>query len=136
MGGILPRCAVGRDVMIVAGFGCRKEASLESLLSALRGADASHRIECLATTTDLAGLCVFQALSQELGLEVRSCSDKLLSKQLTVTQSEVSQKYKKMGSVAEAAALAVAGPNSRLLTLRFISDDRMATCAVAKGAEI
>ena len=40
-------------------------------------------------------------------------------------------KYYRAGSVAEAAALAAAGPGARLLAPRMISADRMASCALA-----
>jgi len=36
-------------------------------------------------------------------------------------------------SVAEAAALAAAGPGARLVGTRVISDDRLATAAIAEG---
>ncbi|MHA6346914.1 cobalamin biosynthesis protein, partial [Roseivivax sp. CAU 1761] len=39
------------------------------------------------------------------------------------------------GSVAEAAALAAAGPGARLLGPRAVSPDGCATCALAQGKE-
>ncbi|MDZ4135469.1 MAG: hypothetical protein U1D06_07725 [Paracoccaceae bacterium] len=39
-----------------------------------------------------------------------------------------------MASVAEAAALAAAGPGARLLVARRVSPDGRATVAIAKGA--
>jgi cobalt-precorrin 5A hydrolase len=40
-----------------------------------------------------------------------------------------------VGSVAEAVALAAAGPGARIVVARVISSDRMATCAIAQGPE-
>ncbi|MEM1429934.1 MAG: cobalamin biosynthesis protein, partial [Pseudomonadota bacterium] len=56
-----------------------------------------------------------------------------LRRQVTATQSGASRGSYGTGSVAEAAALAAAGPGARLLAPRSVSDDRLATCALAKS---
>jgi cobalt-precorrin 5A hydrolase len=51
----------------------------------------------------------------------------------TPTQSQlVSEKFG-TGSIAEAAALAAAGPRARLIATRVVSRDRTATAAIAEG---
>ena len=57
-----------------------------------------------------------------------------LTAQATSTQSPASRASRGTGSVAEAAALAAAGPGARLLSPRVISADGRATCALAEGA--
>lgn len=56
-----------------------------------------------------------------------------LAAQPVLTRSAASQATYGTGSVAEAAALAAAGPGARLLSARLISPDRLATCAIAIG---
>jgi cobalt-precorrin 5A hydrolase len=50
-----------------------------------------------------------------------------------LTQSHHSQRVKNTGSVAEALAVTGAGEGAHLLGRRVVSEDRMATCAVAVG---
>ncbi|WP_333999341.1 cobalamin biosynthesis protein [Sphingomonas aurantiaca] len=56
-----------------------------------------------------------------------------LQRATTPTQSVASLAARRAGSVAEASALAAAGPGAQLLATRHISPDRMATCAIAQG---
>jgi cobalt-precorrin 5A hydrolase len=51
----------------------------------------------------------------------------------TPTQSAASLAAHGTGSVAEAAALAAAGPDARLIARRIVSPDRLATCALAES---
>ena len=51
----------------------------------------------------------------------------------TPTQSQLITEKFGTGSVAEAAALAAAGPRARLITTRTVSQDRTATAAIAEG---
>jgi cobalt-precorrin 5A hydrolase len=51
----------------------------------------------------------------------------------TITQSPRVQALRGVGSVAEAAALAAAGPNARLLGPRAVSACGTATAALAEG---
>ncbi len=119
--------------MIVAGIGLRKNATVDSLRSALALACADGA-DTIATPADKSDHPAMVALSQELGLPVRRVSHDDLVAQSTETQSERVMEKRGTGSVAEAAALAVAGPNSTLKSARVISEDRMATCAIAIGA--
>lgn len=73
------------------------------------------------------------ALAEWFGLALIGIpSDRLLTL-VTPTQSDHSRRARGTGSVAEAVALAGAGPGARLLLPRLIGPDRMATCAVAIG---
>lgn len=117
--------------MIVAGFGFRAGASEDSLRDAL--VRTGGKPAGLATVRDKATTEVFEGFARALELPVLCVPDHQLAAQLTLTQSDASHAARETGSVAEAAALAAAGPNARLLAPRVISSDRMATCALAES---
>ncbi|WP_050526610.1 cobalamin biosynthesis protein [Pseudorhodobacter aquimaris] len=117
--------------MIVAGFGFRTGVSAASLYEALMLAMGGHRPDCLATAADKAQSAAFQQLVTETGLPFRAIPARDLAAINTPTQSAAAQTSHGTGSVAEAAALAAAGPQARLLAPRIISTDRQATCALA-----
>ena len=119
--------------MIVAGFGFRKGASDDSLADALAQAVAqtggAHAPAAFATLTDKAeGLHGFATARH---VPLISVDPGKAAAQTTLTRSEASQTHRSTGSVAEATALAAAGPGARLTGPRSISTDRMATCAIA-----
>nr|WP_134680529.1 cobalamin biosynthesis protein [Paracoccus ravus] len=118
--------------MIVAGFGFRASANVESLADALHRAGGS-RIAAIATAEDKAGGPVFRALAERLAVPLRAIPAEALAAMETPTRSPASLAARRLGSLAEAAALAAAGPNPRLLGARAISGDRLATCALAQG---
>ena len=120
--------------MIVAGFGFRGSASVASLRDALSQASGTHKVTHLATVSDKANSPVFLAFSKTMGVPIAEVCATHLAAQQTQTQSTASQAARHTGSVAEAAALATAGPGARLLAPRSISTDRLATCALAQGA--
>lgn len=117
--------------MIVAGFGFRASASCESLRSALACAATGHQVTALAAPADKADATCLRDLAAETGLAVHPVGVAELEAVLTFTISAVSRSQRNTGSVAEAAALAAAGPGARLLAARQISQDRRATCALA-----
>ncbi|MFS4439107.1 cobalamin biosynthesis protein [Paracoccaceae bacterium GXU_MW_L88] len=115
--------------MIVAGFGFREAARVESLRDAYALAGPA---DALATAADKAETPAFRALAQSLGLPVIAIPSDTLTHAATLSQSAASQRARGTGSVAEAAALA-ALKGARLLGPRVISTDRLATCALAEG---
>lgn len=120
--------------MIVAGFGFSTRGTTESLRNALQRACAAARIpapQALTTVEDKAAMLAL--LAQELGLPLHPISQEMLASQATPTQSSRVAAERGTGSVAEATALAVAGPGSRLLTPRIHAQDRLASCALAEG---
>jgi cobalt-precorrin 5A hydrolase len=114
--------------VIVAGFGFSSKATLESLRSAYQAAGGGAGV--LATLADKAG--ALTPLGDALGLPIVAIDTALPN---TLTQSERSIAARGTGSVAEACALAAAGPGAYLLGPRAVSDDRLATCALAQGDE-
>lgn len=117
--------------MIVAGFGFRSAATEASLRDALARTGMQDRVTALATPQDKAQAPAFLALSAGLHLPILEVAPDQLTEALTPTNSPASQTYRQTGSVAEASALSAAGPGGRLLQVRVISADRMATCAIA-----
>ncbi|WP_333834152.1 cobalamin biosynthesis protein [Rubrimonas sp.] len=121
--------------MIVAGFGFRRSATAESLADALGRAGGPARVRAVASAADKAASSPFLRFADALGLPVVAVSEKDLGRQSTVTLSAASLSARGVGSVAEAAALAGAGPGARLLSARVISADGLATCALAERAD-
>ncbi|WP_149754882.1 cobalamin biosynthesis protein [Roseivivax sediminis] len=118
--------------MIVAGFGFRSGVSEGSFADALAKA-GGRSPACIATAAAKADDPALQAFAAARGLAVEAVDNAALARQDTRTRSEASQAAHGTGSVAEAAALAAAGPGARLLGSRVVSTDRRATCALAEG---
>ncbi|WP_171174661.1 cobalamin biosynthesis protein [Ruegeria sp. HKCCD8929] len=121
--------------MIVAGFGFSSAATAASLIDAYHAAAGGHPVTALATAEDKATHPAFTDLATRLGLTVHPVSEAALEAVEPVTRSLRSLKERNTGSVAEAAALAAAGPGARLVSTRHMSTDRLATCAVATGEQ-
>lgn len=118
--------------MIVAGFGFREAAEEGSLRAALALAQEEHpTASALAAPQDKAHRLL--PLANALGLPLIAVTAAEMEAIPTLTQSPASLAARRTGSVAEAVALAAAGPDARLLGPRHVSPDRMATCALAQG---
>lgn len=118
--------------MIIAGFGFRAEATAQSLKDAYEklggGADA------IAVPDDKAGALCFKQLAAALDLPVHKISAEAMQSVETQTQAARVIEKRGTGSVAEACALVAAGAEGRLIAARHISEDRMATCALAMAS--
>ncbi|MEX0368303.1 MAG: cobalamin biosynthesis protein [Ruegeria sp.] len=121
--------------MIVAGFGFSSSATAASLIDAYRAAAIDHAVTELATSEDKATHPAFADLAMKFSLTIHPVSRAALEAAEPTTQSQRSLTERNTGSVAEAAALAAAGPGARLVSTRHISTDRLATCAVAIGGQ-
>lgn len=119
--------------MIVAGFGFRTGATLAALQDALTKAGGPEGVTHLATVATKAG--ELQVLGQALCLPVVALDMEALRGVWTPTRSDRVAALFGTGSLAEAAALAAAGPGARLRGPRAVSEDRMATAAIAEGME-
>lgn len=131
---ILPCRAMECCAVIVAGFGFRQSATVESLKNALAQADWAGKIDYISTLSDKADLEIFRSLANQLNAKIVSCDQKDVELQDTEIKSKKSQIYKNSGSVSEAVALIAAGRGARVMSERFVSDDRLATCVLACGA--
>ncbi|MGL6210558.1 MAG: cobalamin biosynthesis protein [Paracoccaceae bacterium] len=118
--------------MRVAGLGFRSVAPLASLEEALGAALAADDLplDAVAALPQKAGSPVMLALAKKLGLPVWAVE---VAGVHTPTQSARIVAGFGTGSVAEAAALAAAGPGARLVVGRRVSADGMATAAIAEG---
>jgi cobalt-precorrin 5A hydrolase len=116
--------------MKVAGFGFRTGTTLAALQDALARAGGPQGLTAIATATDKAmGL---EPLAAALNLPLIAVPPAALAAQTTLTRSaRVAARYG-TGSLAEAAALAAAGPGARLSAPRARSHDGTATAAIAE----
>lgn len=118
--------------MIVAGFGFRRGADMLALRDVLVLAQRDQpTVTALAVPHDKAHQLA--GLAEAMGLPLIAIGPQALEAVSTITQSPASLVARGTGSVAEAVALAAAGPGASLLASRHISPDRMATCAIAQG---
>lgn len=116
--------------MRVAGFGFRKNASTDSMLVALEAAGGSGVTHI--STVDSKACEAFTELGRRLALPVRLVPATSLGGAQVTTQSSKSIEMYGTGSVSEAAALIAAGEGAKLVATRVMSEDRMATCAIAE----
>ncbi|WFU14761.1 cobalamin biosynthesis protein [Bradyrhizobium sp. CB3481] len=119
--------------MKVAGLGFKRDVMVASLREALDAAGGSDGLAAVATVSEKAETAALQALACELNVPVRPVPADVLAGVITPTQSEFIRAKFGTGSVAEAAALAVAGRGARLVSTRTVSQDRMASAAIAEG---
>jgi len=115
--------------MIVAGFGMRANVTEASLQDALD--QTGYMPDAIATVADKAEYTAFIAFAHNRKLPIQKVSQDALELARTQTQSDASRHYRDTGSVAEAAALVAAGTGAKLVSVRKISTDRLATCAIA-----
>ncbi|MHC2620638.1 cobalt-precorrin 5A hydrolase [Bradyrhizobium huanghuaihaiense] len=119
--------------MRVAGLGFRKDVTLASLREALLAAGGPEGLAAVATVSDKADAEALKQLARECGVPIRTVPAETLAGIDTLTQSKLIAEKFGTGSLAEAAALAAAGPRARLIASRSVSQDRMATAAIAEG---
>ena len=117
--------------MIVAGFGFSTQASADSIADAMR----QHAVQPDALATLDRKAQALRDMTRATGLPVIAVSQAVAEGQSTQTQSHRSLAETNTPSVAEATALAAAGPGATLIGQRTVSHDRMATCAIAKGPD-
>lgn len=121
--------------MIVAGIGFSSTATVDSLRAAFEKASVGQNVEALATVADKEGHSALAEFATAAALPLHFVAPADLAGQRTLTCSNRSRAIYGTGSVAEASALAAAGHGARLISPRQISDDRLATCAVAIGGQ-
>lgn len=119
--------------MKIAGLGFKKDVTLTSLREALLAAGGPDGLTAIATVSDKADAAALKQLARECGVPIKAVPAEVLAGVETPTQSERVAERFGTGSVAEAAALAAAGPRARLIATRVVSQDRSATAAIAEG---
>ena len=125
--------------MIVAGIGCRKDVVTEAVLAAIERALSLHRLtfadlDKLATAPLKQNEPAIHAAALRLGLDLVVVTVGALkgAEAETLTCSQASLDHAGSRSISEAAAIAAAGPGSRLLGPRLATGP--VTCAIAVGA--
>ena len=121
--------------MKIAGMGFRQTAGIDSLRSALMSAGGTDGVVALATVAEKAEALALVALAAELRLTICAIAPAALKSVDTQTWSDRVAARFGTGSLAEAAALAAAGPGARLLGPRGASADGMATAAIAESVD-
>jgi cobalt-precorrin 5A hydrolase len=122
--------------MIVAGVGCRRGAAAPDIEAAIRAAldragIASHALDRIATTAAKHGEAGIVAAATKLGVDLVLIPEAELQavNDHTETRSDRVLALTGVHSVAEAAALAAAGPLARLISPRLVMGDT--ACAIA-----
>jgi len=126
------------EAVIVAGVGCRKAisaAQVESAIEAalLRNRLAGHRLSLIAVPAVKGAEAGIVAAAAARGVLLVLIAQNALeaASARTLTRSARSMDALNVHSVAEAAALAAAGPGARLLAPRVAVGP--VTCALAEG---
>jgi cobalt-precorrin 5A hydrolase len=127
----------GDEAMIVAGIGFRRSVTAEEIVALVeqaleRAALGRDALGKLATIKTLADLPAFAEAAHRLAVTAISVEDQALATAAPRirTHSAHSIAAHGVGSVAEAAALAAAGPHAELILERITSPS--ATCALAR----
>jgi cobalt-precorrin 5A hydrolase len=125
--------------MIVAGIGCRRGAPAPDIEAAIfaalaRAGVAANALDCIATIAAKDGEAGIAATAAKLGVAIVLVSEDDLAAASARTETRSERVLTLMGvpSVAEAAALAAAGPTARLVSPRLVFG--AATCAVAASS--
>lgn len=125
---------------IVAGIGFRHAAAAEAIVASIERALTSldlpnARLAAIATAADRAGEAAIRAAAARFGLEPIGLTPAALRAvdAAVPTRSARIEAARGVGSLAEAAALAAAGPGGRLLLARIAQRD--VTCALALRPE-
>lgn len=121
--------------MRVVGIGFRAAADLASLQDVLQQvlSASDGGIDAVVTEAAKSREKVFREFAQVLGVPGLGVTAQDLGQMITPTQSARIQDRFGTGSLAEAAALAAAGPEARLVAHRAVSRDGMATAALAES---
>ena len=124
--------------MIFVGLGFRQAVTIKSFENVIHQVyhltELPGPIKALATLDTKALDPALQEFAAAKKITLISVSLENLKLQITPTQSPAAQAAYGLGSIAEAAALSAAGDGSYLIFKRLISNDKMATCAFAKGS--
>ncbi len=125
----------GGQAVIVAGIGCRKgcpAAAIEALLQAAE-ARAGAAVDLLASAAFKAGEAGLLAVAERRGLRLQFADRDALvavAGRCPSLPSAAALHHHGVPSVAEAAALAIAGPEATLILPRLTGAG--ATCALAR----
>jgi precorrin-6Y C5,15-methyltransferase (decarboxylating) len=128
-------CVTKRATRDILGIGFRAGASAAQLTDAIRSALADGPVSALATPADKVDSPAFIAAARAVGLPVYAIAPDALvaADPRCLTRSLKVAEKRGVGSVAEAAALAAAGPDAQLTAARVIAADGHVTTARARA---
>jgi cobalt-precorrin 5A hydrolase len=128
------------EAVIVAGVGCRRGAAQADVQAAIRAALAhcgvpANALGAIATSLAKSTETGITGAAAELGVPVLSVSERDLEAAASSTRTRSERVLALLGvpSLSEAAALAGAGPTSRLLASRIAIGS--VTCALAASRD-
>jgi cobalt-precorrin 5A hydrolase len=127
---------------LVIGLGFRDQATAQSISNVLADVIAKAAMpdvaSILAVVEDKATHPGLTVAARATNLPIKTVATEALraADARVTTRSERVFRQRGVGSVCEAAALAVAGTNARLVVTRQVSADRNATAAVALSEDI
>jgi cobalt-precorrin 5A hydrolase len=126
------------QAMIVAGIGCRRGAAAANIEAAIRAALAragisAAELKVIATSTTKEAEAGIATAASTFGVGVMPIAEAELKAAgaRVATRSDRVLALTGVPSLAEAAALAAAGPSSRLIASRLVVG--AATCALARS---
>lgn len=117
--------------MIIAGFGFRASVTLPCLRELL----GETHVDALAVVADKANHPALLALAQEAEKPLHIIALCELARDRAQTPALHQPERYGRTSVAEAAALAAAGPGAKLIQSRITAPDGTATMAIAQGQD-
>ena len=117
---------------MIAGFGFQNSATEKSFNDLKSKFMLRHNISFVATTSEKSKTKAFVDFARNNNFKIISVSHKDLIGIKTPTKSQNSKKYKDIDCFCEAVALKTAGENSKIIQKREVSDDRLATIAIAE----
>jgi cobalt-precorrin 5A hydrolase len=124
------------QTMIVAGVGCRRGAPASDVEAAIRAAlaranVAASALDAVATIASKSAEAGIRATAEKLGVSLVAVSEAEIKTATDRIETRSARVLMLIGvpAVAEAAALAAAGPAARLITPRVMMG--AATCALA-----
>ena len=122
--------------IVIAGFGFRASAVLDSLTSALEKAADGLAVTGFAAPADKIYHPALTALARHCDLPLYAVDTETIKATDTATRSAIVLEKRQTGSVAEAAALALFNSTAKLICIRQISADGRAACALATGESL
>jgi cobalt-precorrin 5A hydrolase len=128
------------EAVIIAGVGCRKGAATADVQGAIRAALAhcgvpANALSAIATSVSKSTEAGITGAAAELGIPLFPVPQRDLENAASGTRTRSARVRALLGvpSLAEAAALAAAGPAARLLSSRIATG--CVTCALAASGE-
>ena len=120
----------------IIGCGFRQYASIESFESALSKTPKTEYYSGICVPEDKMSHKALCAFAKKLNLPIYGVKSDLILLTDTPTKSSKIINIRHTGSVAEAAALSIFKTPARLISIRAISDDKHAVCAIAMGVDL